>query len=398
MRTATLSLAFAVCTLLGASAFGDDITKYAPATLADILSPAQIKSIDRRRDAAPAPAGVEYVFTFRNLLNYGNVEVHYLIEEHNEDARIVRRLAAQPSALVYVLQAKRYSDIRAHLTEPEFADVLEQMLAAEKAGDTVRGVKIRRALFDVGQAQPTDFLRDRRRYYDGARGAVAFDRWPEEFRKPTGQFNASIVHTEVWRSAEKSPQIKTLYAKQFFGYLFPVLDEALTPDQRDQIATELKRSNVRTGPVTLALDDVKDYGRVTITYLLTDGVPLPHATAMTSRVTLNAAQLSADPMLVRKFLAPAGANYLVEQVRAGEKAGQKFQSVEIVRILVDVAAKGTPEGDAAAAEFRRNITTYCRQDFLIRPESWPERFRKPDGKFDVELATTSISWKVQKKD
>ena len=66
--------------------------------------------------------------------------------------------------------------------------------------------------------------------------------------------------------------------------------------------------------------------------------------------------------------------------------------------MIDIVAKGTPEGDSAHAEFKRNLATYCRQDFLIRPETWPDKFLHPDGKFDVELTTTSISWKVLKRD
>ena len=61
---------------------------------------------------------------------------------------VVRRLAEPPSAVVYVLPGRRYSEIRRHLTEPQFADVLEQMLAIEKDGDSVRGVKIFRGLFE----------------------------------------------------------------------------------------------------------------------------------------------------------------------------------------------------------------------------------------------------------
>ncbi len=367
-------------------------------TLADILSPQQTAVIDSRRAAGPPPPGDSVVFTFKDVPSYGNVEVHFLIDELREGARTVRRLAPHPSAVVYVLQAKRYSDIRAHLSEAEFADVLEQMLAVEKAGDTVRGVKIRRALFDIGDAAPADFLKDRAGYYDSARGKPLFERWPEAFRKPSGALGASVVHTEIWRSGEKTPAVKTLYAKQFFGYLFPVLHETLTPEQKERLADELRRSNVRDGEASVTLDDVHDCGRVTISYLVRDGAPLAHPTAMVLRVTLSARAIADDPMVVRKHLAPEGANYLLGQVRAGEKAGGKLQSVEITRVLVDITAKGTPEGDAAHTEFKKNIAAYVRQDFLIRPEMWPDRFRKPDGKFDVELTTTAVTWKVLKRE
>ena len=391
-RALLILLTLAVCSAQAAA------EEPAPLTLADVLSAQQIASIAARRNAGPPPPGDSFAFTFRDVPGYGNVDVHYLIETVGDGNRATLRLAEQPSAVVYVLQAKRYSEIRRHLSDAEFADVLEQMLAIEKAGDTVRGVKIRRALFDVGAAPAVDFLKGRRDYYDSARGTPLFEAWPAEFRKPAGKLAVSVVHTEIWRSNEKTPESKTLYAKQFFGYLFPVLDEILTPEQKAQLADGLRQTNVRTGPASIPIENVKDFGPVTVTYLIREDKPLAHPTAMTTRVTLGARDIAADPMLARKHLAPEGADYLLAQVRAGEKAGQKLQSVEIVRLMIDIVAKGTPAGDAAHAEFKRNLATYCRQDFLIRPETWPDKFLHPDGKFDVELTTTSISWKVLRKE
>jgi hypothetical protein len=324
--------------------------------------------------------------------------VHYLVEERQEDARVVRRLAEHPSAVVYVLQAKRYSEMRRHLTEPQFAAALEQMLAIEKAGDSVRGVKIRRALFDVGAGTREEFLKARDDYYESIGGDVLFDKWPAEFRKPSGRLTASVVFTTISRSTEKSAEIKTIYAKQFFGYFFPVLDEVLTEGQKAKAAQDLRGSNVLDGSAAVAVDNLKDYGAVTLHYLMRDGKPLERPTAMTVRVTLTAKQIAEDPMIVRKHLAPAGADYLISQIREGEKAGQRLKSVEILRAMFDVCEKGKPDGDAAHAEFKKDIAGYCRQNTLIRPEAWPDRFRRPDGRFDVELTSTSIVWEVTKRE
>jgi len=326
------------------------------------------------------------------------VDVHYLVEEKQEGKRAVRRLARFPSAVVYVLHVRRYSELPKHLNEDEFADVLEQILAVEKTGASVRTVKIRRGLFDVGAASPADFLKDRGQYYDSALGRPIFDKWPAEFRKPSGRLAATVVHTSIWRTAGKSEHLKTIEARQFFGYVFPVMDELLTGKQKAALADDLRRSNVTGGAAAVEVDDVKDFGHVTFHYLVKDGKALSRPTAMASRVLLSAKEIADDPLVVRKYLAPAGAAELMKQIREGGRAGQRLKSVEISRMHFDVVTRGEPGAEAARVEFKKNLPDYCRREALIRPETWPDRFRRPDGIFDVELTSTRIAWLVTKRE
>jgi len=270
-------------------------------------------------------------------------------------------------------------------------------MAIEEAGSSVRTVRIRRGLFDIGKASPAEFLKGRAEYYDSAGGQPLFDKWPAEFRRPVGRLTVSVVHTSIWRTAGKSEEVKTIEARQFFGNVFPVLDESLTDEQKGKLADDLRRSNVREGVAAVELTGVGDFGTVTLDYLVRDGKALAHPTAMASRVRLTAKEISDDPLIVKKYLAPEGAAYLMKQIRDGEKAGRRLKAVEIARMHFDVVTKGEPGADAAHAEFKKDIQKYCRKDVFLRPETWPDRFRRPDGRFDMELASTSIIWLVAKR-
>lgn len=392
-----LSWLLAIAFVLGSAAWADDADLVRePVRIEDVLNSAQFAHIARRRTEITAPAGSAYRFTFEKGPEYELIEVYYLIEERRLRGRTVRNLERRPSAVVYVVTVPWNWEVKKHLTEKQTAAVLRQMLAVRKIEGHERMVRIRRVLFDIGRGTPGKFLKDRKLYYNSEHGRPLFDKWPRPWRTPSGELTVSIVQTSVLHVPAGSYGVPAVEAGQFFGYTFPVLDELLTEKQKDKLAEDVRRLNVQEGSAAVPVDDVKDFGNVKLHYLVRKGKPLGRPTAMESTVRLTAKQIQADPLILRKYLAPEGVAYLKKRIRAGERLGKKLKAVELVRMHLDVVTKGTPGAEAAHKEFKKEAQNYCRRDQLLKPRTWEDKFRRPDGKFDVELTSTRIFWLVRK--
>ena len=364
--------------------------------LKDVLTAGQLQRIERERDRIETGARA-LKFTFEAVTNYGNVTVYYPVETVEEDGRVVRRAAKHPSAVVYVVLIGRYSEIRRHLNDHELADVLLQIKKVEDKGATVRTIKIRRGLFDVGRGTPADFLKDRDACYDARNGEPFFGAWPKRFRPPVGKLTTSVVHTTVVRSPLPSDRKEIIEARQFFGYVFPMLDKLLSEPQKTKIADELARSNVTDGVARVEVGELKDVGHATLHYLVTDGKPLPRPTALSTSVRLTPEQIRDDPLILRKHLAPKGAKHLLRKVRDGETRTRTLKAVEIRKVYLDLHDKNTPDGKAAVAAFRKDMDHRCTRDGLVLPEKWPAELRKPDGTFDIELTFTRLIWRKERR-
>jgi len=364
--------------------------------LEDVLNRKQLEHIAHRRGDIVVPPGSAYRFVFEKGPRYAKVEVYYLIGERQEGGRTVRYLASFPSAVIYDVYLKTPSELTRHLSGERLREVLKKLRAARQAGREDPAVRIRRALFDIGAGSPGAFLKSRDEYYNDLQGQPNFDSWPPAFRLPSGQFSVDIVQTDVTGADEAPQEVRRIEGRQFFGYMFPVLDDLLTGKQKEKLADDLGRSNVRDGAAHIEVEDVKDYGDVRITYLVRKDRALAHPTAMSSRVVLTAEQIREDPLVLRKYLPPEGVAHLTERIKTGEQRRRKVKAVEILRMHFDIVTRGEPQAQAVHDEFRKDIRSYCRRDVLLRPETWPDRFRRPDGIFDVELALTRIVWIVVK--
>ena len=176
-----------------------------------------------------------------------------------------------------------------------------------------------------------------------------------------------------------------------------MLDELLTDPQRTKLRKVLRGSNVRDGAATVELEDIKELGPGKFFYLVRDGKPLERPSVMVVRVSLSGKALERDPMLLRKHLPPEGADHTAKLIGEGKRVGKRLQSVEITRMFVDIVNGREPAQRAAVAEFKKDITRYCVNGEPLSPQDWPERFRKPDGTFDLELTPVGVIWRVRRK-
>ncbi len=204
----------------------------------------------------------------------------------------------------------------------------------------------------------------------------------------------SVVHTTIGRSPTPLERAERIEARQFFGYVFPVLDEVLTDRQKTKLAEDRRRTNVAGGVATVQVRDVKDLGTVRLHYLVRDDKPLARPTAMVARVRLSAKDIQRDPMVLRKYLAPEGAERITREIRAGQEAGKRLTAVEITKMYLDIVS-GRDAGERATfEEFKKDLMRYCGKEELMG--KWPARFQHPDGKFDLEMSPTQIFWVVKK--
>jgi hypothetical protein len=157
------------------------------------------------------------------------------------------------------------------------------------------------------------------------------------------------VLTTILRTPTQDENVKTVAARQFFGYVFPVLDEVLSAGQKQKVEA------------TLSLKEIKD-----------------------------------DPLILRKYLAPEGVDYWMKLVKEGERAGKRLKAVEITKLYFDIAGADDPARPALVREFKEGINKFGAREGPIEPAAWPEKFRHPDGKFDVELAPVRVIWTITK--
>ncbi|HUW55908.1 MAG TPA: hypothetical protein VMZ92_04685 [Planctomycetota bacterium] len=395
MRTTVLPL-LVVTLAVGTACAGEADVAEKPIGLEEILNTAQLAHIARRRNEITVPPGSAYRFTFDKGPYYERVEVYYLIEERRLRGETVRSLAQRPSALLYVVTVPWNWELRKHLSEKQVADVLRDMLATVKLEGHDRMVRIRRVLFDIGGGAADEFVKDRDQYWNNEHGRPLFDKWPHAWRTPSGQFTVSIAQTAVVHAPAGSYGVPAVEAGQFFGYTFPVLDELLTSGQKEKLAADVRRINVQEGSAAVPVEKVGDFGDVKLHFLMKAGKSPGRPTAMESTVSLTAKEMADDPLILRKYLAPEGVAHLKKRIRAGGRLGKKLKSVELVRMHFDVVTKGEPGADATHADFKRQVQNYCRRNTLLKPETWEDRFRRPDGTFDVELTSVRVFWLVRK--
>jgi len=362
--------------------------------LEDVLTKPQLAYLRRRRAEVVPPPGSAYHFTFKEVPGYEEVTVYYLMATVKEAGQTRRRLAAHPSAMTYLLHVSRPGDLARHLDGDDFLKVSKQLLAAKASQGRDMTVRIQRTLFDIGGAPPSAFFENRETYYNFQIGRPIFGDWPEAFRRAAGRFTVSLEHASLTRGG--THRVKVIEGKQYFGYTFPVLGELLTGKQKDELENFVGRANPEHGAASVVVNDLKNLGEVTLHYVERDGKLLSHPSAMTSVVKLSAKRIRKEPFTLQKYLTPEGVAHLRKQVREGERTGRKLDGVEILRMHFDVVTKTEPDARKVHDEFKRDVGRYSHRGVLVRPDKWPEKFRRPDGLFDVERTLVRVTWRVRR--
>ena len=360
--------------------------------LEDILSAGELEGVEKQRAQAEVK-GESLKITVERSGDYGKVEIYYLGEEREAAGRKVRRAAQHPSAVVYTVEVKRYAELKRHLDTRELKGLLAEMKRVKEAGAMVKRVTVKRGLFDIGTGTPEEFLGERGKYYDSREGRPRFETWPAGYRRATGLLSVSVTHTTIGRGPTSLEQAKRVEGKQFFGYLFPVLEEVLTEKQKAQAAEDLRRSNEVGGAATVKVEGVKDLGTVELIYLVREGKTGSRPTAMVAQVKLKGSEIAAEPAVLKAYLPPEGAERILKEIREeGKKPGRKLVGVEITKMYLDVVSGREGAARGALGEFKREITKYCGDGELVNARDWPERFRQADGTFDVEMSPTRVIW------
>jgi hypothetical protein len=378
--------AIIVLVLLGVApaALGDDRF----ASVADVLTEKQLVWLAEKRETVTPPEGSAYRFLFKDVPGYEEVAVYYLMETVVVQNQRVRRLGRSPAAMRYVLVTGDLAAVRRHLGEAEFSKVARELMAAKRRNARA-GVRIIRTLFDIGGHAPAKFFAERERHYNFETGLPLFDEWPEAWRTPSGRFTVSIEHAEITETPGKPVRIE---GHQSFGYEFPVLDELLSAEQKRGLALVLAGTQPRTASVGFTVKNVRGLGDVQLFYLVRDGKPLPHPTAMTSRVRFTAKRFLEDPLALTRYLPPEGIAYLQKHIRESERAGKRLRAIEIVRMHFDIVTKDAPDAKATHDAFKRDVSRYSRAGAPLGLARWPEALRHPDGLFDVEHDRARVLW------
>jgi hypothetical protein len=153
---------------------------------------------------------------------------------------------------------------------------------------------------------------------------------------------------------------------------------------------------VKDGVQPVRIDGVKGLGPATLYFRMSEGKPEERPAAMMSRATLSLKEIKDDPLILRKYLAPEGVDYWMKLVKEGERAGKRLKAVEITKLYFDIAGADDPARPALVREFKEGINKFGAREGPIEPAAWPEKFRHPDGKFDVELAPVRVIWTITK--